>query len=340
MRAFALAFAIAVASASAGPGPASRPAGADSPPSPRDRLRAALAESPHGIVYESYHDRSWDLIRINADGSKARPVTRTPDVHELYPHVSPDGKRICFVADTGEGRKRARDVYVADIDGKNRKLVARNARQACWKPDGKAIAYVRGEYARFTTNSYGTKGLFFFDVATGKHTPHARRDILHLCYLCWAPGGKWMLGTVHGGMGYAHADLAIDTTGRDVYPLKAVTGCRPDVSADGKRVCWNATDQIIAIADLELSTRQPAVRNVGTLVRCTRERKVYHGDFSPDGRFVAFSVGPAGGAQHVGMAAAGWNIAVADATKRDLWVQVTTDGKHNKEPDWIKGARP
>jgi len=336
MRAFALVFAIAAASASDGRRAASRPAASN--PGPRDRLRAALARSLHGIVYESYRDRSWDLVRIAADGSNLRPITKTGDVHEMYPHVSPDGKRICFVTDTGVGRKRTRDVYVADIDGRNRKLVARNARQPCWKPDGKAIAYVRGEYARFTTNSYGTKGLLFYDLASGKHAPHARRDILHLCYLCWAPGGTWLLGTVHGGMGFGHADLAIDTTGRGAYALKGVHGCRPDVSADGKRICWNATDQIIAIAGLDLSTRPPAVRNVRTLVRCTRERKVYHGDFSPDGRFVAFSIGPSRGGQHVGLAAAGWNIAVADATQRNVWVQVTTDGRHNKEPDWIKGA--
>ena len=38
--------------------------------------------------------------------------------------------------------------------------------------------------------------------------------------------------------------------------------------------------------------------------------------------------------------APGWNICIGDLTGK--WVQVTTDGNHNKEPDWVpapKGAR-
>jgi len=143
-----------------------------------------------------------------------------------------------------------------------------------------------------------------------------------------------VLATVHGGLGYGHADLAIEADGRATYPLKGVGGCRPDVSPDGKRVCWNATDRIIAVADVDLSARPPAVRNTRTLVRCDRTHKVYHADFSPDGRFVAFAHGPAAGSQHVGIRAEGWNICVADARARDVWVALTDDGKSNKEPDW------
>jgi len=165
MRAVALFIAIlAGAGVAAGPaGPASRPAAAG----PRARLRAALTTLPFGIVHESFRGGSWELMAMKADGSGPRALTRTPDVHELYPHVSPDGRRICFVADEGRGRTRVRSVYHMKTDGARRTLVARNARQPCWRHEGLAIAYVKGEYARFTTSSYGTKGLYFFDLATG-----------------------------------------------------------------------------------------------------------------------------------------------------------------------------
>ena len=36
-----------------------------------------------------------------------------------------------------------------------------------------------------------------------------------------------------------------------------------------------------------------------------------------------------------GVEAPGWNICVADAAKMNRWVQITLDGKSNKEPDWM-----
>jgi Tol biopolymer transport system component len=55
-------------------------------------------------------------------------------------------------------------------------------------------------------------------------------------------------------------------------------------------------------------------------------------DFSPDGKYIAFSYGPESNEQ-VGEHAPGWNICVTDLTGK--WVQVTTDGNQNKEPDWV-----
>ena len=62
---------------------------------------------------------------------------------ELYPHVSNDGSRVCFVADEGQGESKVRSVYYMNIDGTGRTLVARNARQPFWEADGSAIAYLK-----------------------------------------------------------------------------------------------------------------------------------------------------------------------------------------------------
>ena len=42
---------------------------------------------------------------INADGSEPVNLTNTPKEHEHYPQVSPDGTKICFSVDEGEGRE-------------------------------------------------------------------------------------------------------------------------------------------------------------------------------------------------------------------------------------------
>ncbi len=318
-------------------GPGSAPAPGAGTAAEKARLRARLTTVPHRIVHESYRDGSWELVARNADGSRPVALTRTPDVDELYPHACPEGRRVCFVADAGSGRAKVRSVYWMDLsDPERRTLVARNARQPCWSPDGRTVLFARGEYPRFTYNSYATKGLFFHDVRTGRQRRHPNAEVLHACYICWAPPtGRWILATIHGGMGYGHANVAIETGGTAAVRLPLVGGCRPEVSPDGRRLVWNATDEVIATAEVELSGRAPVVRNVRTLVRCARGHKVYHADVSPCGRFVAFAHGP-GGSQHVGLQAPGWNICVADAARRDVWVAVTTDGLSNKEPDWVR----
>lgn len=66
---------------------------------------------PYKIVYETYRENNWELYMVNVDGLHPINLTRTPDVDELYPHASPDGTKICFVADEGEkeSKIRARD---------------------------------------------------------------------------------------------------------------------------------------------------------------------------------------------------------------------------------------
>ena len=47
---------------------------------------------------------------MNADGSEQVNLTQTPKVHEHYPQVSPDGTKICFSVDEGEGRDAVRSL--------------------------------------------------------------------------------------------------------------------------------------------------------------------------------------------------------------------------------------
>jgi hypothetical protein len=47
---------------------------------------------------------------------------------------------------------------------------------------------------------------------------------------------------------------------------------------------------------------------------------------------VAFSYGPEADEMGGGLAP-GWNICISDLSGK--WVQVTTDGNSNKEPDWV-----
>jgi len=302
-------------------------------------LLSELRSVPYKIVYETYRNDNWELFMISADGSDRVNLTRTPDVHELYPHVSPDGTKVSFVVDEGEGESKSRNVYYMKLDGSGRKLVARNARQPFWSPDGRAIAYLKGEFEKFTYWSPATKEIMIYDVTTGRHREHPNRKIEHLFSPCWSTCGKWFLATVHGGMGYRHTNLVIEVEGTKVFDL-GIGGCRPDVGPDGTKVAWTPTDWALRVGDLDLSGPKPKVTGRRDVVISKKPIKVYHVDWSPDGRYIAFCRGPA--KKRLGLAPEGvgarpkdWNLCVADVTQKNCWVPITTDGMSNKEPDWV-----
>ena len=309
-------------------------------------LAEELKEVSHRIVYETFRDGNWELVMVQADGSDPVNLTKTPDVDELYPHASPDGSKICFVADEGQGKAKQRSVYYMNVDGTGRTLVARNARQAFWNPDGTVIAYLKGASEDFTYSSIATKGLFFYDLATGRERQHPHQGLSHLFGVCWAPPGKWIVGTIHGGLGYRHAIIAIEAEGTRVVDL-GIPGCRPEVSPDGKRIAWTPSDWALRVADFDQAGDVPKVTGGRDVVTSEKPTKVYHIDWPPDGKYVAFARGPAtkrmGQApEGVGTRAKGWNICVADVTGKNRAVALTTDGNCNKEPDWVavgEGAR-
>src|ERR1700756_5681401 len=92
-------------------------------------LLSELRAYPHKIVYETNRDGNWELYLMNADGSHPVNLTQPPDVDELYPKPSPDGSKICFVADEGKGDARVRNIYYMNSDGTGRVKVADNGRE-------------------------------------------------------------------------------------------------------------------------------------------------------------------------------------------------------------------
>ena len=56
-----------------------------------------------------------------------------------------------------------------------------------------------------STRTGPAKAWSFYDLATGKTTPHPNKDLFHLYNMCCSPDNKWFVTTVHGGMGFDHA---------------------------------------------------------------------------------------------------------------------------------------
>ena len=316
-----------------------------------------LKPLPFKIAYESYVNSNWEIFVMNADGSNPVNLTKTPKEHEHYPQVSPDGTKICFTVDQGEGRDTVRSLWVMDTDGKHRKeLVASNAREPFWAPDSKVIGYLPQEYPKFNVIDYYTKGMNFYDLDTGKIEEHPNSASLHHLYNpSFSPNGKWIASTVHAGMGVDHAILLIERRGNKIINLK-IPGCRPCISPDGKQIAWGPGDHEIATAPINLDSDNPSVSERRVRIIDEKE-KIYHVDWSPDSRFLSISRGPEGegdlskpgtfsaACEIVGIYAPGWDLIAVSAERNGVldlnqatdadFAKLTTNGLSNKESAWF-----
>ncbi len=310
-----------------------------------DALLGELSRSPHKVLCERYVGQNWELFLLSADGSGERNLTQTPAIHELYPQAAPDGSKICFLADVEKDGDTLRNVYYMNADGTDRKLVAEKARQPCWSPDSKQIAFVKQEFDRFNILDFASKGLYFYDLATGETSKHPNDAIEHLYNLTWAANGDWIVATVHGGMGFSHNILAIEVDGELVCNLK-VPGCRPCISPAGNRMTWSPGDHQINVAVLDFSGECPRLRHIRPLVK-DPVLHLYHPDYSPDGKYITYSVGPGGRmprkgpgthvqvAEMVGVAGP-WNLFLKRNDGEGPSIQLTHDAAlSSKESEWL-----
>jgi TolB protein len=322
----------------------------------RERLRAL----PFKIAYESYTNDNWEVFVVDADGSNPVNLTSTPQAHEHYPQVSPDGAKICYTVDRGEGRDTVRSLWVMDSDGKNRRKLADQAREPFWSPDSKVIGFLPQEYPKFSVTDFYTKGMSFYHLDSGSVEAHPNSANLHHLYNpSFAPNGKWIAATVHAGMGVEHAILLIEARGPRIINLN-IPGCRPSLSPDGRQIAWGPGDHELAAAPIDLDSANPTVGPWRLRIK-DEKNKIYHVDWSPDSRWLSLSRGPegegdvskagtfSGACEMVGVYAPGWNILAVSAERDGVldlnratdaeFAVLTTNGCSNKESAWFRAPR-
>jgi hypothetical protein len=208
---------------------------------------------------------------------------------------------------------------------------------------------------------YTTTGMSFCDLATGKIEPHVNTKNLHHLYNpSWSANGKWIVSTVHAGMGVGHAIMLIEAHGNRIFNLH-IPGCRPCFSPDGKQVAWGAGDHEIGVGWIDTDAETPVITKWHVRVH-DPVNETYHVDWSPDCRFLCFSRGPAGkgdptkpgtflsACEIVGVYAANWNLCAVSAEPEETlelgpatqseFCMLTANGFSNKEPAWFRPPKP
>lgn len=304
-------------------------------------LRKELKRSRFKVCYQSRREGNSDLYVMDADGSNVVNITKTPNVDEIYPHVSGDGRRVCFTVLHTERLSNGRviprfDVYWMNMDGSSRTLVARDATDPCWDPEGRRILYVK-RLSREKTMDYQNFGLFVYDMYTGEVEELTGGSLYHAYVPCWSPADSWIVATVHEYAEFKHAIIAYDLRTGRIYSLEkcGINGCRPDLSWDGRLICWNPNDIQICVAPFDPLCRRKLPIRVAAQAPPPRG-SVYFGDWSPDGRYIAYSMNPD---VTVSRPKTGklWDIFVTK-TEGGPYVQLTFDHANNKHPEFFRPA--
>jgi hypothetical protein len=115
-------------------------------PKPEKPLPPLKDELKGQIWFDSNREGNWEIYVMDANGSNAVNVTKTPDMDESCVAVSPDGKRLAYCAGKkGVGHvglySGSQQIWVADKDGQNAKKIADNARNPAWWIDSKSVIY-------------------------------------------------------------------------------------------------------------------------------------------------------------------------------------------------------
>ena len=153
------------------------------------RIPAASDVSNDGkkVLYQSNKNRPSNIYSMNIDGSNKQQLTYSTDYGSISAKWSPDGRKIIF----SYGENRNRNIFVMNSDGSNSQPLTNtvsgiSARDATWRPDGKAITFFKWE----AQNSLGESWIMNSDGSNKRpFMSHLKEnDYIKFFSFDWRPG--------------------------------------------------------------------------------------------------------------------------------------------------------
>jgi Tol biopolymer transport system component len=160
------------------------------------------------VIYENWHYEInvWRTGRSDESGRGDAPVTRTSEIWNLYPQISPDGERLAYVS-TQSG---AHELWIANRDGSNPRQLTRAdggiVKVPRWSPAGTHIVYLaRGRDA---------VDVHQVEVSTGRVT-RLTHDAINELAPAWTHDGSRVLFGAVGADGRSNVWSVDARTGAD-----------------------------------------------------------------------------------------------------------------------------
>jgi Tol biopolymer transport system component len=263
------------------------------------------------IVFDDAGDNfQYTQIWIeNADGSNVRKLV-SDDFTDGGPVLSPDGHRVVFYRDSGDGFGRIMIVNVDGADlheldtGSRAKGCDAGVEGAGWSPDGRVVAFTR---TCFVNEDFVGQGLWTIDVdgsglrkVTDNPAPKPCSPPSYCVHpedhrASWSPDGMQLV--------FERIDTSTDperaaifTVGIDGKRIRQVTpwaldGNDPIWSPDGALIAFNASAEPSPTQNIY--TIHPDGTGLEKLTAYDEEgQRTYHPSWSPDGTQILFSHGP------------------------------------------------
>ncbi|MCP4545707.1 MAG: hypothetical protein GY835_04460 [bacterium] len=232
---------------------------------------------------------------------RGRPLTNLPGT-EQRPALSPDGSRLAYSRDAGEGR--GLDIYIEQCDGgPPLRLTSETGHELCpaWSPTGGSIAYFGiGERSGiYVIPALGGAARWIADFDGGANG------------LDWSPDGKLLAlsAACEGGGTTCIALLNVETGERRLLsnPSEAhAYDIDPAWSPDGSRVAFTRTldnfHETLHLVEVDTSRETELTTGVG---------KIFGLDWTRDGRHIIYGGAEQGDAQL-------WRLTLADGSRTRL----------------------
>jgi len=276
---------------------------------------AAQASGPSGqIVFQSDREGPNRLFVMDVATRAQRRVGNPGEWVDEEPQWSPDGSRITF-SSTRSGRGNY-DIYVMQADGSGATQLTDGPapdQDPSWAADGKSI---------FFTSERDGRGEIYRVWLDSKKVDRVTRGLSRAIMPAASRDGRYMAYAAQLVMGF-RIQLVDLTTGEERTIGSSGGACRPAFAPDTKELAF-------VVLDAEPSRLEAVTETSRRTLIADRKLWSYYPEYSPDGRYIAFSVSPE---HHQGE---DWDLAVTDATKPGQITKLTSGPGNDRVPHWKK----
>ena len=275
--------------------------------------QATSGQTPRGeILYQSDREGPTRIFLRDVASGAERRLGAPGDWRDEEPVWSRDGKRIAFGSTRGGDRNL--DIWVMDADGSNLiRLTDHPAPEMgpAWAHDDKSIF--------FTGERDGHNQIYRVRL-DDKRVEQITRGPHKAMMAAASPDGRYLSYAVQ--MATFQLFLLDFTTGATRQITTGAGACRPSFGPDSQEIAF------VRLREKE-SSHLEAVREEGPRVIHKDPRLwSYYPDYSPDGRYVVFSVSPE---HHQGE---DWDLALLDLQQPGKFTRLTSGPGNDRVPRW------